>query len=249
MKTYGYARISTKTQSLDRQITNIKNAYPDACVLAEAFTGAKLQGRKALDRILNAVKPGDTIVFDSASRMSRNAAEAVALYEEMYQKGVNLVFLKEPHINSDVYREKVKQQIEITGNTGSKSNDFLLTGLQELLNQYNVLIAKEQVEIVFNQAQKELDDNHQRTSETIREIKNRNERIRAGLEDGRLVQIGQKPGAKLTTKKSIEAKEQIKKYSKDFDGTLNDPEVIKLTGISRNSFYKYKRELREEIAL
>ena len=39
------------------------------------------------------------------------------------------------------------------------------------------------------------------------------------------------------------------KYSKDFDGSLNDDDVIKLAGISRNSFYKYKREIREEIAL
>ena len=50
-------------------------------------------------------------------------------------------------------------------------------------------------------------------------------------------------GTKLTTKKSIEAKEQIKKYSKDFNGSLKDIEVMKLIGISRNSFYKYKKEL------
>ena len=56
-------------------------------------------------------------------------------------------------------------------------------------------------------------------------------------------QIGQKKGIKLTTKKSIVAKEQIKKYSKDFDGTLKDIEVIKITGLSRNTYYKYKKEL------
>ena len=37
----------------------------------------------------------------------------------------------------------------------------------------------------------------------------------------------------------------IKKYSKDFDGTLDDKECIILSGISRNSYYKYKRELKE----
>ena len=42
-----------------------------------------------------------------------------------------------------------------------------------------------------------------------------------------------------------EAKEMIKKYSKDFDGTLDDKECIILSGISRNSYYKYKRELKE----
>ena len=47
-------------------------------------------------------------------------------------------------------------------------------------------------------------------------------------------------------KKSIQAKEQIKKYSKDFQGTLTDMDAIKLLGISRNSYYKYKREIVEE---
>ena len=42
-------------------------------------------------------------------------------------------------------------------------------------------------------------------------------------------------------------KEQIKKYSRDFDGTLTDADCIKLIGIARNTYYKYKRELREEL--
>ena len=50
----------------------------------------------------------------------------------------------------------------------------------------------------------------------------------------------------MTTKKSIQAKEIIKKYSKDFDGTLKDIDVIKLAGISRNSYYKYKAEITKE---
>lgn len=57
-------------------------------------------------------------------------------------------------------------------------------------------------------------------------------------------QIGQKKGAKLTTKKSIKAKEVIKKYSKDFEGTLEDADVMKLAEVSRNTYYKYKSELR-----
>lgn len=60
-------------------------------------------------------------------------------------------------------------------------------------------------------------------------------------------QIGLLKGTKLTTKKSIDAKEIIKKYSNSFDGSLEDADVIKLAGISRNSYYKYKRELRGEL--
>ena len=61
-------------------------------------------------------------------------------------------------------------------------------------------------------------------------------------------QIGQTKGTNLITKKEKEAKPLIIKYSKDFDGTLSDIECIKLIGISRNSYYLYKRELKEMVA-
>ena len=101
---YGYCRISTKTQSIERQERNILAAYPTAKrIYKEAATGTKLQGRKELDKLLAAIHPGDTIIFDSVSRMSRSADEGSELYEQLFQKGINLVFLKEPHINTDVY--------------------------------------------------------------------------------------------------------------------------------------------------
>lgn len=53
-----------------------------------------------------------------------------------------------------------------------------------------------------------------------------------------------KPGVKLTTKKSIAAKEIILKHSKDFNGALGDMEVMKLCGLARNTYYKYKKEMR-----
>lgn len=43
------------------------------------------------------------------------------------------------------------------------------------------------------------------------------------------------------------AKEQIQKYSKDFGGTLKDIEVMKLIGVAINRYYKYKKELVEEL--
>ena len=58
--------------------------------------------------------------------------------------------------------------------------------------------------------------------------------------------IGRKKGETFTTKKSIEMKARIKELSKDFDGTLSDEEVFTTIGLSRNSYYKYKKELREE---
>ena len=234
MKEYGYCRISTPQQSIDRQERNIKAKYPKAHISKEAYTGTKVEGRKELDKILKAVKPGDTIVFDSVSRMSRNAVEGIALYEELYRKEVNLIFLKEPHINTSTYRESLQRQIDVTVNTGDKATDTFINTIIEALQRFQMDLAKKQIELAFEQAQKEVDNLHQRTSE--------------GIQTARLngKQIGQKPGAKLNVKKKAPAMEQIKKYSKDFDGTLKDVEVMQLVGLARNTYYKYKKELLEE---
>ena len=75
---YGYCRISTKQQSIDRQIRNIKKEYPDAVILQEAYTGTTTD-RPEWNKLYKAVKDGDIIIFDSVSRMSRDAAEGFKL--------------------------------------------------------------------------------------------------------------------------------------------------------------------------
>ena len=223
---YGYTRKSTPKQSIDRQIRNIRAVYPNAIILQETYTGTKID-RKEWNKLYKAVKEGDTIIFDSVSRMSRNAAEGFEAYEALYNRGVNLVFLKEPHINTDVFKNAIAVSVPMTGT----NIDYILEGV----NKYLMAIAKEQIRLAFEQSEKEVEDLHQRTKE--------------GLETARLngKQIGLAKGTKLTTKKSIAAKEQIIKYSKDFDGTLDDTAVMKLTGLARNTYYKYKREIKEGV--
>lgn len=235
MCVYGYCRISRKTMNIERQERNILAVYPAAHIVKEAYTGTKLEGRKELDKLLKVLKAGDTIIFDSASRMSRNAEEAIELYEKLFNADIKLIFLKEPHINSDTYKRALEQQIEVNINSGNAATDNFIKGIIEALNKYTIELAKEQIKLVFAQAQKEVDDLHQRTAEGL---------ITAKLNGKR---VGTPKGSKLTTKKSLAAKEIIKKHSVDFSGSLTDEEVIKLAGISRNSFYKYKRELKEEL--
>ncbi len=226
MCVYGYCRISRAKQSIERQIRNILAEFPKAIIIQEVFTRTSLN-RKEWIKLYNKVKNGDTIVFDSVSRMSGNAEEGFAAYEELYNRGVNLVFLKEPHINTDTYKKAIENNIELTGS----NIDYILEGV----NKYLMSLAKEQIRLAFEQSQKEVDDLHQRTKE--------------GIETARLSgkQIGQPKGTKLTTKKSIEAKAIIEKHSKSFNGTLSDDECIKLAGISRNSFYKYKAEIKADM--
>ena len=80
-----------------------------------------------------------------------------------------------------------------------------------------------------------MDDLHQRTRE--------------GIETARLCgkQIGGVVGRKLHVRKADMAMQKMKKYSRDFGGTLTDGECIRLIGVSRNSYYKYKRQMQNSV--
>lgn len=271
MKIYGYVRVSTMKQNIERQIRNIKAKYPEAIIVEDSFTGTKLD-RPGWNKIYSEIqkgkiKKGDKIVFDSVSRMSRDADEGFEVYEELYSKGIDLYFLKEPHINTEIYREAAERQIKLEINSGDPDADELVSGMVELFNKYNLALAKKQIRIAFEQSEKEVEDLHQRTKE--------------GIETARLKgkQIGAVEGSKLDIQKRDPAKAIIKQYSKDFDGDLSDNEVMAILAtkqyehiaeerkrdksgnvavvsskksqkslkLARNTYYKYKREIKAEL--
>lgn len=224
-KIYGYARISTRTQDINRQIRNIREVYGNAIIYQEAFTGTKMS-RPEWDKLYEKAGIGDTIIFDSVSRMSRNAEDGFRAYKELYDRGVNLIFIKEPAINTDNYKSTV--QIAMTGTDA----DVILEGV----NKYLMILAEKQVKLAFAQAQKEVDDLHKRTSEGMQTAKMNGK------------QIGAVKGKKIITKKSIQMKDRIRKMAKSFDGSMKDQEVIDILKLSRATYYKYKGEMRQENA-
>ena len=225
---YGYARISTDKQNMERQIRNILAVNAQAKIYQEVFTGTKTTGRRKLEALLKRVQSGDTIIFDSVSRMSRNAAEGFELYKKLFDDGVNLVFINEPYINTDVYKATRDALVPMT----NTDVDLILAGV----NQYLMKLAEKQVELAFEQAQKERDDLSERTKQ--------------GLQTAKLngKQLGRAKGTVVVTKKSDESKKKILKYSKTFGGDLSDKDLIKLLEIDKNTYYKYKKELKSQIA-
>ena len=222
---FGYCRISTKKQKIERQKKNILEKFPTAKIYEEIYTGTKSDGRKIFNRLMKIVRPGDTIVFDSVSRMSRNADDGVSLYMKLYDDGIRLVFLKEPTINTDSYRAALSNCLELVGN--DIADEYI-----KATNRVLKILAEKQIRIAFEESQKEVDTLHQRTVEGM-EIARRNGK-----------QIGIKKGTKLNVNKALKAKKVILENSKSFGGTLNDNDCRKLAEVSRNTFYKYKRELR-----
>lgn len=238
---YGYVRISTPKQDINRQIRNILKFYSDAIIISEVYSGRKTD-RPEWSKLFNKVNSNDTIVFDSVSRMSRTAEDGVKQYMKLYERGVTLVFLKEPLINTDTYKKALENKIQMTG----EAVDDILRGI----NSYLKKLAEEQIRLAFEQSEKEVEDLRQRTRE--------------GIETARLngKQIGRKIGAKLSISKERPIKKIILDKSKDFNGTNSDKDVMAIIcateyydekkkkklkyNISRNTYYKYKKELAEE---
>ena len=234
---YGYARISSKIQNIERQVRNIKAEYPDAIIVQEIFSGRNVQTRKELQKLLKVVKNGDTIIFDSVSRMSRDASDGFNLYKELFLKGVNLVFLKEKHINTATYQAELeRQKINLSVSTGDNATDNLLNAVITALNKYILALAEKQIALAFEQSQKEVDDLRQRTIEGIETARRNGKKI---------------GGYRGERKNKNPIKEIIKKYSASFDGTLKDKDVMAIIkanfSIARNTYYKYKKEIKLEI--
>lgn len=219
---YGYCRVSTPKQKIERQVENILRAHPDAVILKEAYSGRHMD-RPEWTKLRRRLQAGDVIVFDEVSRMSRNAEDGAVVYQALFESGIELRFLKEPHIDTATYRKALANSITMTGT----NVDFILEGI----NKYLMALAKEQIRLAFGQAEKEVEFLRRRTSEGLRQAKLNGS------------QVGNKIGTSFVTKKSKAAKEIIAKHAKSFGGSLDDGEVMRLCECSRNSYYKYKREL------
>lgn len=237
---YGYCRVSTDKQNIERQVRNIKEAYPAAEIFKEVYTGTERQGRKLYLKLYKKVKKGDVIVFDSVSRMSRDAAEGIQDYMELFERGIDLIFLKEPMINTSSYAKALNIDIP---NSSNEIANIYLDATKKVLK----IIATEQIKIAFNQSEKEVKDLQQRTKEGLITARNQ----------GKV--LGRHKGQVVTTKKSKIAKAIILKSCKAFGGNKLDVDVMaeinrkfekeigKKQVINPKTYYKYKKELKEEL--
>lgn len=225
---YLYCRISQRKQHIERQKRNLLSAYPNGLIVEEAYTGTETASRPEWAKLFKRVNSGDTIVFDSVSRMSRNAEEGITAYEALYNRGVNLVFLKEPYINTDKYRDLLAET-KIMPRRGDEI-DYIMEGIEKFLIAYR----QKDFFIAFQQSEKEVLDLRQRTKE--------------GLETARLngKRIGTQKGDHWETKKAKEAKKKMLQLSREFGGTNTDAEVMKICGISERAYYKYKAQLKAD---
>jgi len=200
--------------------------YPDGIIIEEKYTG-NTTARPAWARLFKIAAAGDTIAFDAVSRMSRNAEEGITAYEDLYQRGVKLVFRQQPHMNSEKYESLLSEVFPRRGD----ETDYILEGVEKFLK----VSRRKDFFLAFDAAEKENSEKRKNTKAGM-----------AASKATKGTEFGRKKGQKVETSKARAAKREILKLSRDFDGHNTDEEVRAIVGISRPTYYKYKAELRAE---
>ncbi|MGE6593877.1 recombinase family protein [Bacillus mycoides] len=141
-KKLGYVRVSSKDQNEERQIVNMrKNGIDERDIFIDKKTGSNMD-RENYQAMKRYARSGDTIVFDSLTRLGRTMNDILEEFKYYEEQKINLEFLKEPFIN-------------VTYN-GNATNDVIQSAIQ-----------KATATILSAFAEKERQDIRQRQAEGI----------------------------------------------------------------------------------
>lgn len=99
---YGYARVSSKDQNLDRQIALlIENGVEERNIFKEKKSGKNFQDREEYQKLLNVLNVGDTVILTELDRLGRNMQEIEKEYQRLVVgRGCHLKFLKEDFLST-----------------------------------------------------------------------------------------------------------------------------------------------------
>lgn len=115
---YGYCRVSTKHQNLQRQIDAlVKYGINQRFIFTDKYTGKTLD-REGLNELLIILKPGDTLVVKEIDRLGRNRKETKELIISLIKKEIELVCLDMPYLKEFII-DKIRENggfIEIMAN-------------------------------------------------------------------------------------------------------------------------------------
>ena len=99
---YGYARVSSREQNLDRQITALLDAgVEERNIFKEKKSGKNFQDREEYQKLLNILNVGDTVILTELDRLGRNMQEIEKEYQRLVVgRGCHLKFIKEDFLST-----------------------------------------------------------------------------------------------------------------------------------------------------
>jgi len=98
MRKIGYARVSTNTQNLDRQLGALRAERCDE-LFREKASGKSMKGRPQLERAIDALGTGDVLVIAEWDRATRSMMDGVSIIERIHARGALIKVLDKPHLD------------------------------------------------------------------------------------------------------------------------------------------------------
>lgn len=102
---FGYARVSTQEQNLDRQLDSLNVSGAEE-IIQEKITGTK-SDRPELNRLLDKLRKGDVILIVDLTRLSRSTKDLFSLVDQIEKKGANIKSLKESWLDTTTPQGKL----------------------------------------------------------------------------------------------------------------------------------------------
>lgn len=100
MSLIGYARVSTEEQKLDRQLDLLKDyGVDERLIYKEKVTGTK-KNREELQRMINELNEGDTVVIADLTRVSRSTKDLLEIIEQIKAKGAYIKSVKDTWLDT-----------------------------------------------------------------------------------------------------------------------------------------------------
>ena len=96
---YGYARVSSKEQNLDRQIIEIEKENPNK-IYQEKQSGKDFETRKVYQSLKKKLKSGDLLIILSIDRLGRNYEQILNEWKDITNKGCDIQVLDMPILNT-----------------------------------------------------------------------------------------------------------------------------------------------------
>lgn len=227
-KEFGYCSSGCTRPQFEKQIDNINSRYPKAIIIKEVYS-SKISDRTELHKLLSQLEDGDTLIVNSLDRLSRDAEEVLSYYKLLAERGVKLIFLHQPYMNTELYTSVYNDMVS---RTSDSDKNIIAESLFRLI--------EEQITRILEQSWDELQQRRGHMRESYEQARQEAK------------QEGPEKGKKYESRKSFMVKELIRKYNQNFDGSMNDVQTMEqirndMGTLSRNTYYKYKKELANEM--
>jgi DNA invertase Pin-like site-specific DNA recombinase len=130
MKTIGYIRVSTDKQDLNKQRHLLLDHAQRLQVVINEFIEIEISSTKntrerKIEELISKLQPGDLLLVAELSRLGRNMIETLNIINTMIERGVDIVFIRQPELSTFKNSHHVKLLLAIYSYFAESEREFI----------------------------------------------------------------------------------------------------------------------------